>query len=136
MMDAGEQTIDTGHEEMDGEHRVQMELISAFRDAVAEGRGKEEVEEILVHLIDYTKIHFMSEQLLMRLHGYPRYRDHLHEHDMMIEQIDQLHERYRAGEAELSAEIAGSLAEWLVGHIRRTDRALGKYLEAVADGGP
>jgi len=114
-MDSAEQAIDTGHDEMDGEHRVQMELVNAFRDAVAEGRSKDEVEEILVHLVDYTKIHFLSEQLLMRLHDYPRYRDHLHEHDMMVEQIDELHQRFRAGDVDLSAEIAGSLAEWLVG---------------------
>lgn len=132
MTDADDHGIDIGHEELDGEHRVQMDLISAFRDAVAEGRNKDEIDEILVHLVDYTKIHFMSEQLLMRLHAYPRYRDHLHEHDMMVEQIDELRERYRAGETVLSAEIAGALAEWLVGHIRRTDRALGKFLDSTA----
>ena len=68
-----EQDIGVGFDQIDGEHRVQLGLLSAVRNAVAEGRGETEVNEILEQLVDYTKVHFMSEELLMRLHAYPQH---------------------------------------------------------------
>lgn len=123
-----EKNIGVGFDQIDGEHRVQVGLLSALRDAVAEGRAETEVNEILEQLIDYTKVHFMSEELLMRLYEYPRYEAHVAEHDRMVEQIEQAQERYQSGDAATTTETLDATLAGLVGHIGSSDRTLGGYL--------
>jgi hemerythrin len=45
---------------------VQIKLLSAFGDAVSRQQSMEALDEILKQLTDYTSVHFLSEQLLMR----------------------------------------------------------------------
>lgn len=123
-----EQSIGVGFDQIDGEHRVQVGLLSALRDAVTEGRAETEVNEILEQLIDYTKVHFMSEELLMRLYQYPHYEAHVAEHDRMVEQIEQARERYQSGDAATTTETLDATFAGLIGHIGRSDRTLGGYL--------
>ncbi len=113
---------------MDGEHRVQVGLLVALRGAVAEGRDRAAIDEIFDRLLDYTKMHFVSEQLLMRLYAYPRYQQHLDEHADAIEQLQRVREQYTAGEVALTLSSLDTLTREIVGHIRRTDRAFGTYV--------
>ena len=122
------QDIGVGFDQMDGEHRVQVGLLSALRHAVTEGRAETEVNEILEQLIDYTKVHFTSEELLMRLYEYPHYEAHVAEHDRMVEQIEQVRELYQSGDAATTTETLDATLAGLVGHIGRSDRTLGGYL--------
>jgi len=126
-----EQSMDVGFDQIDGEHRVQVGLLSALRDAVTKGRAEAEVNEILEQLIDYTKVHFMSEELLMRLYEYPHYEAHVAEHDRMVEQIEQARERQQSGDAAATTETLEATLAGLVGHIGRSDRTLGVYLERL-----
>ncbi len=123
-----EQDIGVGFDQIDGEHRVQVGLLSALRDAVTEGRAETEVYEILEQLIDYTKVHFMSEELLMRLYQYPHYEAHVAEHGRMVEQIEQARQRYQCGDAATTTETLDAALAGLTGHIGRSDRTLGGYL--------
>jgi len=123
-----EQNIGVGFDQIDGEHRVQVGLLSALRHAVTVGRAEKEVKQILEQLIDYTKVHFMSEELLMRLYQYPHYEAHVAEHDRMVEQIEQAQERYQSGDAVATTETLDATIAGLVGHIGSSDRTLGGYL--------
>ena len=122
---------DTGFAEIDGEHRVQIGLLTAFRDAVVGARERNQVEEILDQLVDYSKVHFMSEQLLMRLYEYPDYEKHVSEHDWMLEQIEDMQKGFRDGDRSITEATANTLIDGLVGHIKRTDRVLGTYLGEI-----
>jgi hemerythrin len=124
-----------GFADMDGEHRVQVGLLAALRDAVAGGRGGDEVDEILAQLVDYTKVHFASELLLMRLYAYPQYQAHAGEHDEALQRLEELGQRLAAGDEALTLETVDTLEDWLVGHIRRADRAFGGFRHRLAGGG-
>jgi len=119
---------DTGNQEMDGEHRVQIGLMTAFRDAVSGGRGHAEADEILDQLLDYSKMHFMSEQLLMRLYEYDDYQAHKADHDRMLQEMEAMRERYRSGDGPFDRETVDRLINGLTAHIGRTDEPLGRYL--------
>jgi hemerythrin len=123
-----ERDIGGGFDQLDGEHRVQVGLLSALRDAVTEGRAETEVNEILERLVDYTKVHFMSEELLMRLYQYPHYEAHVAEHDRMAEQIEQARKHYQDGDASTTTEALDETLAGLIGHIGRSDQTLGGYL--------
>lgn len=123
-----------GYAEMDGEHRVQVGLLRALRDAVLQNRPAADAEEILETLLDYSKVHFTSEQLLMRLHAYPGYQAHLAEHDDAVVKVEHLREAVRTGRNELTLDALDTLTHWLVDHIRRTDRALGSFVNRLDPG--
>ena len=70
---------------MEAEHRVQLELLQGLQEALA-GGGEDRTESAarLKQLLEYSEAHFLSEQLLMRLHAYPAYEEHVQEHDRLI----------------------------------------------------
>ncbi len=131
----GESTFDadltTGSGTMDGEHRLQVSLIQALRDAVGDGRPTAEVDEILDQLLEFTKVHFSSEEMLMRLYSFDGYDAHALEHKSAIERIEGVREQYRAGNTTMSLETVDTLGRWIVAHTRRADRALGDFLAAL-----
>ncbi len=118
----------TGNQGMDGEHRVQIGLMTAFRDAAGGGRGQAEADEILDQLLDYSKMHFMSEQLLMRLYEYGDYEAHMADHDRMLREMEALRDSYRSGDGSFDRATVDALIKGLTAHISRTDEPLGRYL--------
>ncbi len=120
--------LGVGVESLDAEHKVQVGLMIALQQALEQGREQAMMDEILDQLVAYTNAHFMSEQLLMRLYAYPYYESHTEEHDRLIEQVQALQERYRAGDLQMTLQTSAVLKEWLLNHIEGLDHGLGDYL--------
>jgi len=121
-----------GIEAVDGEHRLQIALLDAFQASLSSGGDRAVTAEILARLDDYTNVHFMGEELMMRLHSYPGYGMHVEEHRKLVEQLRSLRGRH---EARADAEAIGVLDElrrWLAGHIQTADRGFARF---VANGG-
>lgn len=114
--------------EMDAEHQVQVSLLYALRQALSAGQA-DNAREILEQLTAYSKMHFASEQLLMRLYQYDGYAGHIAEHEQMIEALESL-EGEKDGPAGFGRWI-DALDTSLVRHIRGADRALGRYLSEL-----
>ncbi len=128
LQPAAIKTVNIDASDIDGEHEIQIRLLAAFIDAIAEGRTMEERDEILDRLLDYSRLHFLSEELLMRLYSYSGYEAHLREHEQTVERITALRERSLAGDAGLSRLQAEALARGIISHIRESDLALGDFL--------
>lgn len=120
--------LGVGHETIDLEHRVQVGLVDAIAEAVEQGRGETFVSGLVEKLHDFTNTHFLSEQLLMRLHSFPGYEAHVREHDRLIEQLGELRRKIESGETAPTLETLATLRRWLLGHIRTDDVVLGEYL--------
>lgn len=120
--------ISVGLPELDGEHSVQMGLLTALRQAVVTDQDTASANTILEQLSAYTNAHFMAEQLLMRLHAYPHYDEHVEEHSRLIEKMQALQEAQTAGTIKPTVEAMNALSEWLVRHTQGSDRKLGRYL--------
>ncbi|MCW8949956.1 MAG: hemerythrin family protein, partial [Sedimenticola sp.] len=72
---------------IDGEHAIQIGMINLLGQAIAEKQSITDKTNILDQLINYTEVHFMSEQLIMRQHSYEGYNEHNVEHDNLMEQL-------------------------------------------------
>lgn len=114
---------------MQAEHDVQIELLRALGDAVSRQRSTEELEEILQQLMDYTSVHFLSEQLLMRMYAYPDYEQHEQRHTQLMERIGVLHDSLADGDRERTLTTVRHLREGILGHIEQDDAALANYLQ-------
>lgn len=116
--------------EIDDQHKRWVDMLNNLYDAMKEGKGFEKVGETLDGLVEYTKTHFVSEEKLMRINGYPFYEGHKKIHDDMVKEVELLRMRYQSGETMLSIDVMQFLKNWLTDHIMGTDRNFGPYLNS------
>ena len=102
---------------MDGEHRVQLGLIDALCAAVEARAGSEEIGQILETLLEYSKTHFLSEELLMRLDSYEGFDEHVEDHAEMLDTLAAMVDTYLIGEKELIPGQTRKLLAFLIYHI-------------------
>jgi hemerythrin-like metal-binding protein len=103
---------------IDAEHQIQIQLLNELRRVLREGGDGAELRE---RLADYCRAHFLSEELLMRLHAYPDYDDHVGDHEQLLDALDGLVE---PGQAD-------AMAAFLLRHIGERDSRLHGYLDRV-----
>lgn len=122
-------TTDRGQTQVDGEHKVQMGLMTALAEGVRQGKPQAELAAIVSQLVDYTNVHFLSEQLLMRLYSYPHFEGHQAEHDKLLEQARTIERAVLSGDMVLGSDELTKLNAWLTDHIERMDRGFHLYLD-------
>lgn len=119
-----------GDTEMDGEHKVQIDLIRAVEQGLVTGKSRTELLLLLEQLVEYTNVHFMSEQLLMRLYAYPEIGPHEAIHDKLMEQARRVITDFSSDEiSSVSGELL-LLKQWLLDHIRTDDYAFFVHLSS------
>jgi hemerythrin len=120
---------------MDAEHQVEMALLGALEDSVRAGNAAA-AREVLGQLIEHTNVHFMSEQLVMRLAGYPQYEAHVDEHDDLLARARTLQRHVEAGEVDLSLAFLDSTRAWLLQHMESKDQAFAQWLDEQEQAAP
>lgn len=113
---------------METEHQLQLSLITAFEDALRD-ENRILAGRLVEKMTDLAEAHFLAEELLMRLHQYPAFDEHVAEHVRLVEELRDLTRRYAAGEVEPGLEAAARLRASLSTHIGSSDRALVEALE-------
>ncbi len=123
---------------VDAEHHVQVSLAQALRDTVQAGKDAALAGKILDQLTTYSDVHFLSEQLLMRMCGYPDYDDHVLDHDRMMERLEKVRDRHDTGAQPLALAETEALLALLARHIGTRDRVFSDYYRGWArrDTGP
>jgi hemerythrin len=107
---------------VDSEHQLQRRLVSVLRDAVESQREPVVISEILRRVEDTSNVHFMSEELLMRLGAYDHYGMHVEAHRNLLAQLSDLRARYEADQSTDLRPAIGWIEEWLSSHIHGMDR--------------
>ena len=77
----------------------------------------------IAQLVDFTAVHFLSEELMMRLYAYPQHDAHKAEHGRLSDQVAEIQRQVEAGERTAALETIDGLHKWLVGHIKSMDQA-------------
>jgi hemerythrin len=133
-MDAMEESADLsfGIASMDREHAVQLSLLNDLKAAVRGGAPDSVVYALLDELVEHTNLHFLSEQLAMRLHAYEGYESHLQEHQRLLAEVQNLKRSLAAGTATDKSSLIEALRSWLVVHIQTADKTLAEYLSTRA----
>ncbi len=118
-----------GEKSIDAEHDLQMQLLDSLSQAIQRGGELSPMKYILEQFIEFSDMHFLSEQLVMRLHGYPGYEPHLEEHTRLMKKVREIRANLMKGENEPSLVLVKELRDWLVQHITSEDAAFGAYLK-------
>jgi hemerythrin len=120
--------VRTGEQTIDAEHDLQMQLLDSLSQALAKGGDFSPTRYLLEQFIEFSDMHFLSEQLVMRLHGYPGYEPHLEEHTRLMKRVREIRENVVRGEKAPSLQLIVELREWLLTHIATEDVAFGEFL--------
>jgi len=117
-----------GEPTIDAEHDLQMQLLDSLSQSVAKGGDFSPTRHILEQFIEFSDMHFLSEQLIMRLHNYPGYEAHLEEHTRLMKKIRDIRENIVRGEKVCSLQLILEMRDWLLHHISTEDAAFSEFL--------
>lgn len=126
------QDLSTGMAEIDVEHQLQINLVETLLQAVASGKPREDVDALLQSLLDTSNAHFTGEELLMRMHSWERYAQHVEEHRQLLEDLQGMRISFETGQGAALTATATRVQAWLANHIRTHDHA---FADCMARGG-
>jgi hemerythrin len=123
-------SLSVGVKAVDDQHKELIQKVNELRDAMKVGQGKGKMESLLKFLGQYAVNHFAMEERLMTLHRYPKYAEHKKIHEDFKADFGKLAQELSSATAAslLSIQVERRLSDWLVQHIKVTDREAGQYL--------
>ena len=128
----GKDGLSLGLAEVDVEHQLQLRLVEGVRAALVNHMNRETTSALLGRLQDASDVHFGTEELLMRLHAWEGYSEHVEAHRRLLEELGAIRRVFEDGHGEDAHRAARPAPGLAVRHIRGPDRAFAQY---VARGG-
>lgn len=122
--------LSVGVEEVDNQHKELFAKVNELFNACSGGKGKEYIDNVIKYLQDYVVLHFSSEEKLQKQNSYPVYESHKAQHEQFIKDFLALKEKIEQnGVTGLTiVQLNQVLVDWLINHIRKSDKAFGAYL--------
>ncbi len=122
--------LETGHAEIDAQHRLLVVLGKAMVDSLISPKGGRANTADLRALIEFTKEHFEYEEMLMRSSAYPAAERHAKYHASLLTEIRSYCRRVERSVHTDPEKLAGFVWDWIRLHINAEDRDLVMWLEA------
>jgi hemerythrin len=122
----------SGSTEIDSQHKELFKRIDSLLTAFQkEGVAREEVSKIIQYLSDYVVFHFGNEENFMKKYGYSSTSAHKAQHEQFVKTFGKLKERLlmEGINPQLAEDTKQLCVDWLINHIKYSDRALGMFLK-------
>jgi hemerythrin-like metal-binding protein len=113
---------------MDDQHGILMDTMNELRLVVVHGECREQINEVLDRLIEFTRMHFSSEEQLLERNMFPGLAVHRTEHQRIMAQILQSSHRVQHGEQMKMRPLLCMLRESFTEHIEGMDQEYGPWL--------
>lgn len=128
------ESLSIGIEEIDSQHKQLLSHFDQLLKACENGKGMDELRDLLGFLDGYVIRHFSDEEGIQRRHGYPGYEAHKREHDWLVAKLKALKQEIGRDGVALHhvVETNHLLLKWLIHHISTVDVQLGKFLKETA----
>ncbi len=115
---------------MDEQHAVLMDTLNEIRLALVRGQERGDVIEGMNRLIEFTRMHFASEEQLLEAHGFPGAAEHRDAHQKLLVQIEDTARRTEHHQELQMKSLLYFLRDWYMEHIEDLDRQYGEWLNA------
>lgn len=124
-------SLSVGVAQIDDQHKSLIDKINSLLGAMAQGKGKDEIDSVIGFLADYVVTHFGDEEKLMVKHVYPDMKTHKAQHAAFIQDFKALKSEFDAqgASSHITMQVQRRVCDWLIGHIGKTDKALGAFLK-------
>ena len=121
----------TGNELIDSQHRELIDRINQLIESCSENPDRRAAVKMLNYLADYTEFHFRAEEELQEKVGYPGIKEHKEKHKELEQTVHELHEMLEEQEGpteEFVRQVEKNVADWLLYHIKTFDRSVAEYV--------
>lgn len=130
-------TFEVGINEMDEQHRILVATLNEANERLNEDASISVLHNITKDLLSYALYHFETEEELMQKYDYrskrpEEFEEHMRQHREFSAQMVHVHESIKSGHPIDKETLIGFLVNWLINHINKTDKKLGKFLNEVA----
>ncbi|HNY32660.1 MAG TPA: hemerythrin family protein [Fibrobacteria bacterium] len=123
--------IVTRFENIDAQHRALFSLMEEIEAEMASDPSNRGVGNRFRQLLEFTELHFATEENLMRKLDYRDMLTHLQAHRELRDRITDATAMHLDG-ADLHSELLAILSSWLVDHIREHDIPMARWMRGLA----
>jgi hemerythrin len=118
--------FETGHAEIDRDHREICHRLNQIEIALQAGAGREQIAEIVGVLQRYTLIHFSKEENVMACAKCPRHGDNCAAHAKFAARLDRWLEVLTIPGMTVTvlADVHAECCRWLQQHLTHIDSGL------------
>lgn len=117
---------ETGIPVIDEQHRGIVSIINSFNFSIRHHNVEFFINNTFIMIDSYTKIHFATEEEILRIAGYPDLENHKRIHESLIkESFSIASQSIRMYKPDIYLQF---LKKWWVEHINNCDRM---YIESV-----
>ncbi len=114
------------------EHKTIIDVVNKAIVAKQYRHNRKIIRGILSEVMEYAKKHFKTEETYMVKFNYPEYPYHKKEHSDFSLRILGYRIKLSNGDYQILDDIIKFLQEWLVHHIKETDK---KYVDCFKKNG-
>ena len=116
-----------GIEEIDNDHKLLINLFNKCREA-SDAEDDDRIHEILDAVLSYTKMHFTREEKVMEFCEYPKLKNHIQVHRLLVNEVSEIIKKFKQREIK-ARDILDFLNDWLYGHIHGMDKSIMPYVK-------
>lgn len=117
-----------GVKAMDDQHGILMDTMNDLRLTLMNGSSQERVDVQLEQLIDFTRLHFQSEERLLEQQGYPSLLAHRAAHASLLLRVREAIDHAQRHKNAESVSLLSHLRSLYLEHFEEFDRAYGSWL--------
>ena len=119
-----DESLSVGIDAIDEHHRYLLDLINDLFEVVINKRGAREVARLVKATDAYAKVHFRTEEQMMRHHGYEGIHRQEQQHHAFEAKIREFYEELHDNPLIAQFDVLSYLRDWLIHHIRVEDAKL------------
>jgi hemerythrin len=126
-------TFSCGFKLIDDQHKELVDMVNEmFHHASGNAEQEHEYFSKIIHqAVQYIKVHFATEEKIMRVAHYPGYAEHKRQHDrFIIEVLENIHD-YETQKHYTLFSFTKFLKDWVLSHIGVMDRQYFLYIKKI-----
>ncbi len=113
---------------MDDQHGILMDTMNELYLELVRGCDRKQLDAQMERLIEFSRMHFESEERLLEQHGFPGFAEHREAHRQLLRQIRETVDRMERTEGEALRSFLDFLRAWYSEHIEGLDQQYGAWL--------
>ena len=114
--------------EIDEQHKKLIGLINSAR-ALDNKRSdyNKKLEFVLNGLVEFSRVHFSTEEKYFQKYAYPFANEHIIEHEKLIINVLKFKDRFDSKDEDILDDLTVFLKDWLENHLMKHDFKYAKY---------
>jgi len=127
-------TYSVGVKVIDDQHKVLINLVNDMYNHVTDDEKSERAyfQDVIRQTINYIKVHFATEEKVMRAAEFQGYRDHKRAHDSFVLSVVDIIRDFEAGKKFTLVTFTHFIKDWILTHIAIMDKQYFEHLIKIS----